>query len=448
MAAISVTYTFANSTVADATQVNQNFTDIVNGTSDGTKDFSIGALTAAGTATLNGHVTLGSASNDDLTINASLASSIPIKTNNSYDIGSATLGLAGVYLGSAGGLTTRLIGGATGSSWSLTFPTTDGAARERLETNGSGVTSWQPVRRSPEDMDNIGLSFAVGSSALTITLTAADGTSLSSTNPADVNFRSATAATGTVTTRSITSALTLTISSGSTLGHSSGIDHPLYIYLLDSSGTVELAASTTRFDDGSVITTTAEGAGGGADSSSTIYSTTQRTSVPIRLVARCVSNQVTAGTWAAVPTEVSVGVYEPTRVIELWNKGTTEITNAEPVAIFSTKVKSTHNAYSTSTGAMTIPKTGMYAVHASIQVNANALGVAQELNCIIDKNSGTFLHYARTVGNSNSHTWQCDAHVVEYFLKGETVRVKGYSDVSTAMADTVFNNFFRCVSLD
>jgi hypothetical protein len=48
MAAPSVTYTFANSTTADATQVNQNFTDILNGLSDGTKDLSVSQVTAAG----------------------------------------------------------------------------------------------------------------------------------------------------------------------------------------------------------------------------------------------------------------------------------------------------------------------------------------------------------------------------------------------------------------
>ena len=73
MANVSVSYTFSNSTTADATQVNQNFTDIINGTSDGTKDFSISALTCAGNVTFNGNTTIGNASSDDLTVTASLA---------------------------------------------------------------------------------------------------------------------------------------------------------------------------------------------------------------------------------------------------------------------------------------------------------------------------------------------------------------------------------------
>lgn len=100
MAYPSYTYTLANSTTADATQVMQDFTDILNGVKDGTKDHNIAALTCAGTATFNGNVTLGDSSADTVTWTASLASSIPIGTTYSYDIGAATLGLKRVYLGS------------------------------------------------------------------------------------------------------------------------------------------------------------------------------------------------------------------------------------------------------------------------------------------------------------------------------------------------------------
>lgn len=115
MAYPSVTYTFSNSTTADATQVNQNFTDLINGLSDGTKDLSISALTVAGTATLNGAITLGNATTDDITITGYLASSLIVKTNQTYDIGTADLGLRALYLGvaSAGALTAKVIASAS-----------------------------------------------------------------------------------------------------------------------------------------------------------------------------------------------------------------------------------------------------------------------------------------------------------------------------------------------
>lgn len=86
----SYTYSLTNGTTADASQVMQNFNDILNGATDGTKDLSISALTVAGTATLNGNVNLGNASGDDITVTGSLASTVPIKTDNSYDIGASS----------------------------------------------------------------------------------------------------------------------------------------------------------------------------------------------------------------------------------------------------------------------------------------------------------------------------------------------------------------------
>lgn len=305
----SVTYTFANSTTADASQVNQNFTDVINGMTDGSKDLSVSAITLAGTLTANGNINLGNSSGDDLTITASLASTLSIKTNNSYNIGSATLGLAGVYLGSAGGLTTRIIGGATGSSWTLTLPTTAGTSRYRLETDGAGVSSWQPVRRSPTDAQNYSLATSVNANALTITLNGADGNAPSSTNPVDIVFRNATAATGTPVTRSITGgALTLTISSTSTMGFVGGsVTQYLYIYAIDNAGTVELAASHSNiFDSGTVVTTTAEGGAGAADSGITLYSTTARANVACRLLGRIKFTLATAGTWDEAGDEIAL----------------------------------------------------------------------------------------------------------------------------------------------
>src|SRR3990167_2020770 len=123
MGYITVTNNFSNGSTSDADAVDQNFTDIINGTSDGTKDFSINALTCAGAATFNGNVTLGNASGDDITITGSLAASVPIKTNNSFDIGSATLGLASIYLGAPSSRSTRLRAyQSLAASYTITLP--------------------------------------------------------------------------------------------------------------------------------------------------------------------------------------------------------------------------------------------------------------------------------------------------------------------------------------
>jgi hypothetical protein len=90
MAAISVTHTFTNGTAADATEVNENFDDIVQGLSDGTKDVTVSAITANGAATFNGTVALGNATGDDITVTGRVASHFDPKTASTYDLGDAT----------------------------------------------------------------------------------------------------------------------------------------------------------------------------------------------------------------------------------------------------------------------------------------------------------------------------------------------------------------------
>lgn len=142
MAFATYTYTFTNGSTADATQINQNFSDILNGVTDTTKDISVNALTVAGTSTLNGNIILGNSSVKTLAFTASLNSSIPLSTNNSFNIGSSTLGLASIYLGSSGGFTTRLVGGAT-SSYTITLPPSQAAGY--LLNDGSGNMSFASI---------------------------------------------------------------------------------------------------------------------------------------------------------------------------------------------------------------------------------------------------------------------------------------------------------------
>lgn len=158
------------------------------------------------------------------------------------------------------------------------------------------------------DLQNVGLAQSVSSNALTISLKQADG----STNPTSgvgavkIGFRSATDTSGAFNLRSVTSALSLTISSGSTLGHTSGISWDIYFYALDNAGTVELAASSSLYNDGEIQSTTAEGGAGAADSYTGLYSATARSNVPIKLIGRLKINEATAGTWATSATKLEI----------------------------------------------------------------------------------------------------------------------------------------------
>jgi hypothetical protein len=152
MASPSVTYTFSNSTTADGTQVNQNFTDLVNGVSDGTKDLSISALTCAGNVNLNGNTTLGNASSDVLTATGFWSSNLTPSAHNTYDFGiTTTNGWRAMYFASSSATkTAKVQGPAISSDIILTLPKKTGTIAlntfsvQRL-TNGSAATYTTPA---------------------------------------------------------------------------------------------------------------------------------------------------------------------------------------------------------------------------------------------------------------------------------------------------------------
>ncbi|MES1989275.1 MAG: hypothetical protein V4440_14820 [Pseudomonadota bacterium] len=142
------------------------------------------------------------------------------------------------------------------------------------------------------------ITASVSANALTVTL-----------NPTTLDFRSATISSGTVNTRVISSAITLVISNGSTLGSSNGAVGRYNILAIDNAGTVELAIinqdAGLTLDEFDVITTVAEGGAGAADSGTTIYSTTARAGVPYRVVGFIKVTEATAGVWATAPSTIA-----------------------------------------------------------------------------------------------------------------------------------------------
>lgn len=162
------------------------------------------------------------------------------------------------------------------------------------------------------DIMNCSLATSVGSSALTITLKNAAGSTPSTGSPCKISFRNATSATGTYSAVSVTAATSLVVSSGSTLGSTggAGVTEYVYVYALNNAGSIELGVSTKWFDTGSVVSSTAEGGAGAADSGTVIYSTTARSNVAARLIGRIAFTEAVAGTWATAPTEISVGTFQ------------------------------------------------------------------------------------------------------------------------------------------
>lgn len=176
-----------------------------------------------------------------------------------------------------------------------------------LEISATGALGVKAGGNASEaaDLWNCTLAASVASSALTITLKTRAGADPSETTPVTIGFRATTATDGTYSSVKATAATSVTVSSGSTLGHVSAAAWPIYVYAINNAGTIELAVSTSIFDERYVRTSTTEGALGGADSPILMYSTTGRSGVAVRLIGILISTQATAGTWAAVPTSIA-----------------------------------------------------------------------------------------------------------------------------------------------
>lgn len=137
------------------------------------------------------------------------------------------------------------------------------------------------------------ITASVASNALTVTL-----------NPTTLDFRSSTLGSGTVSTRTIGTAISAVVPSGATLGTTNATLSKVMLLAIDNAGTVELAVcnSSLSLDESTLISTTLLDSA--SDSASVIYSTTARTNVPFRIVGYVESTQATAGTWATSPSKI------------------------------------------------------------------------------------------------------------------------------------------------
>lgn len=125
-------------------------------------------------------------------------------------------------------------------------------------------------------------------------------------NPTTLSFRSSTLTIGVPNARAFSSALSLVVPSGATLGTVSGQAARLALIAIDNAGAIELAIANlsggVNLDETTLISTTAISAG--ATSASVVYSTSTRSNVPFRVVGFVDITETTAGTWAAAPTAI------------------------------------------------------------------------------------------------------------------------------------------------
>jgi hypothetical protein len=231
-------------------------------------------------------------------------------------------------------------------------------ANTLFQTIGSSSSGSQIS--DPNELLGVTISTSVASSALTITLKNASGSTPDSTNPVKLTFRNATLTSGIWNERTITSSLTVTVGSGSTLNHISGYECPIYVYaadLEDVDGTRLLCVSTFLMDETRLYTITTGADGSGADLEYLIYHSrdaTTYTSRPIKLLGILFSTQATAGTWASIPTVASPGSI-PSLILRRNNVLRVTTSDFDLSANESQTVDSIHYSPSVSNQTITLP---------------------------------------------------------------------------------------------
>lgn len=124
--------------------------------------------------------------------------------------------------------------------------------------------------------------------------------------PDTIDFRSASLGSGTVNRRTVSTALSLAIPAGATLGTQSAVQSQIAILAIDNAGTVQLGvvnmAGGINLDETTLINTTAITSG--SNSATVVYSSSAVSGVPFRVVGFVQSTQATAGTWVTVPSEI------------------------------------------------------------------------------------------------------------------------------------------------
>ena len=215
---------------------------------------------------------------------------------------------------------TAILGSGTKSSWLISQSAQGGAAMgvnaDITQLTAINAASIPAVGLKTSAVPNTPLlngyiEWSIAANALTAAVKTLAGTDPTATDPVFAVFRDPTLTTGGYYVRSITAALSVVASSGSTLGTVSAQASRIRAVVMDDGGTVVLGLynpwnsagySLVGLNEGAVYSSTAEGGAGAADQPQVIYTTAAKTSKAIREVSYMDSTQATAGTWATALT--------------------------------------------------------------------------------------------------------------------------------------------------
>lgn len=210
-----------------------------------------------------------------------------------------------------------------------------------IANGGTGASTPATARAAlgPPGINEVGLSpmvngtiaASVAGSALTISVKTADTLAdPSATDPVVCAFREPIAGLqfGDYFFTKISAPLSLTVSSGSTLGASNGVPFRAWIVLIKDNFNIRLGVvncllgtSVRPLSDDKIVSSTAEGGAGGADSAQVIYTDAATTNKAMRVVGylEYSSGLTAAGTYDVVPTKLQLfggGVQLPGQLVQ------------------------------------------------------------------------------------------------------------------------------------
>jgi hypothetical protein len=227
---------------------------------------------------------------------------------------------------------------------------------------------------------NCSIAVTAASGTLTIALKDRNGADATAATPIPITFRDPTQTSSVLTTLQVTTALSLVVTSGSTLGTTSARSFRLWVVLFNDGGTLRLGVIRCHYPTAGVhpivplnehllASSTAEGGAGTADSAGIFYTSTAVTSKAFRIIGFVEWNTngvATAGTWTT--TNLScVQTFGP------GIKKPGDIVSVQHLAAFSSNT--------TSTSMVDTTCTLTFAMSSSANLlDANVVGQAQVIN--------------------------------------------------------------------
>lgn len=194
---------------------------------------------------------------------------------------------------------------------------------------GSGPVCGNVLVQTGMDMPvNLGISSSAVGGALTINVTQASGSTPTTSSPVLVPFRSTTLTSGTVTWSTISSALSLTVPNGATLGTTSNVPFRVWVFLDANSGTPAIGVATCSSQkniypcsiwESTLVTSTSMSVG--SDSGGVLYAAAGVALDAVRIIGYCdfSAGLATAGMWASACTTMQLmgpGIKKPGDVVQ------------------------------------------------------------------------------------------------------------------------------------